>query len=190
MILGGSPLGFILIAIAIAFAFFKVVKVISDEQIEEEYKLFAEANFSTAMEDGGFTEEDLVQTPDWFWYVTRDSLKDSKKKWRKGKDKLTRSNTRGIVIINYGKDQIFFWDQIHNIETNKHSPTDTSEYFYEDVVAMEVSQNDGTINLRTKGGDKTYMIASKVNDESGGEERGKITVTTVRRMVRERKKQS
>ena len=181
----GSPgFGVFLIIIGIAIAKFKMIDTIPDESIEEAYKNFAEANFEKALEDGGIDESMLIQNSDWFWHV--DDFTPNDKKWREGKDKITRANTRGIVILNYGKDQIFGWEVAHNIETGETSMENTSEFYYNDVVGIEITQGR-TLTLRTSGGPKDYKLVGSEHDESGDITKGKAVVSAVRTMLRERK---
>lgn len=171
----------------------KLIDSMTDEQIEEQYKLFAEANFETAKRDCGIDDSMLTQSPDWFWYI--DDFKGNHKRlYRIGKDKVNRCNTRGICILNYGRDQIFSWAIAVNIQTEKTSNEDTSEYYYKDVVGIDIIQKE-TLVLRTAGGLVKYMIAGKVNSESnkkggkeaGAEERGKAVISSIRTMLREKK---
>lgn len=181
----GSPgFGIILIAIALAIAKFKLIDTIPDESIEEAYKNYAEANFEQARLDGGIDKSILIQSPDWFWHV--DDFTPNDKKWREGKDKVTRANTRGIVILNYGRDQIFGWEVAVNIQTGDVSMENTSEYYYNDVVGIEITQGR-TLTLRTAGGPKEYMLVGQDNDESGDLTKGKSVVNALRTMLRERK---
>lgn len=177
-------LGIFLIVIGLVVAKFKLIDTISDDAIEEAYKNFAESNFEKARMDGGIDESILIQSPDWFWHV--DDFHPNKKKWREGKDKVTRANTRGIVVLNYGRDQIFGWEIAVNIETGIVSHENTSEYYYNDVVGMEIIQGRELI-LRTAGGPKEYKLASADHNESGDITKGKTVVNAVRTMLRERK---
>ena len=130
----------------------------------------------------------LVQTQDWFWFIPNVEMEGNEPKYRKGDDGMVRSNTRGICILNYGKDQIFSWEQLTNIETGLVSYVDTSEYYYKDVIGMEIDQGT-TLTLRTAGGPKSYMIAGgKDNKESGDSERARTVISAVRQMLREKKK--
>ena len=166
----------------------KLVGGLTDKQIEEEYKLFAEKNFDKAKRTCGIEDQMLIQSPDWFWYVPIVDMEGNEKKYREGSDGVVRSNTRGICILNYGNDQIFSWEQLTNIETGLVSYEDTSEYYYKDVVGMEIDQGT-TLTLRTAGGPKSYMIAGgKDNKESGDTERARTVITAVRQMLREKKK--
>ena len=171
----------------------KLIDCMTDEQIEEQYKLFAEENFETAKRDCGIDDSMLTQSPDWFWYI--DDFEGNRKRlYRMGKDKILRCNTRGICILNYGRDQIFSWELAVNIQTEKMSNEDTSEYYYKDVVGIDIIQKEQLV-LRTAGGSKKYMIAGKVNSESnkkggkegGAEERGKAVISSIRTMLREKK---
>ena len=183
-----TGLGVILLAGGGYIVFTKLVGGLTDQQIEEEYKLFAERNFEKAKKTCGIEDDMLIQSPDWFWYVDDRSMQGNKRKAVEGKDKIWRSNTRGICILNYGNDQIFSWEQITNIETGMTSYEDTSEYYYKDVVGMEIEQNS-TLTFRTSGGPKSYMIAGGPdNKESGDTERARTVIQVVRQMLREKKK--
>ena len=180
-----SPgLGVFIVVIGLVAAKFKLIDTIPDEAIEEAYKNFAESKFEQAREDGGVDESMLIQNPDWFWHV--DDFTPNKKKWREGKDKITRANTRGIVILNYGRDQIFGWEVAVNIETGEVSMENTSEFYYNDVVGIDVTQGR-TLTLRTAGGPKEYMLVGSTHNESGDIDKGKSVVSAVRTMLRERK---
>lgn len=166
----------------------KLLGGLTDKDIEDEYKHFAERNFETAQKACGIDERMLVQTQDWFWFIPNVEMEGNEPKYRKGDDGMVRSNTRGICILNYGKDQIFSWEQLTNIETGLVSYVDTSEYYYKDVIGMEIDQGT-TLTLRTAGGPKSYMIAGgKDNKESGDSERARTVISAVRQMLREKKK--
>jgi len=180
----------------------KLLGVIGDDKIEEQYRLVAEANFERAIEDCGIQKDDLVQSPDFFWFVDdfRDDIfkkttgKPNVLKIRKGVDGIYRTNTRGIVILNYGKDQIFSWSIVANIEDNSFSDENTSEFFYRDIVGIEVTQNE-VLTLRTSGGLVEYPLAKDVKVSkskktaraSGDTERAKLVLKALKQMIREKK---
>ena len=183
-----TGLGVILLAGGGYIVFSKLVGGLTDQQIEEEYKLFAERNFEKAKKTCGIEDDMLVQSADWFWFIPNRTMEGNNPKIIQGKDKIWRSNTRGICILNYGNDQIFSWEQLTNIETGLVSYEDTSEYYYQDVVGMEIDQGT-TLTFKTSGGPKSYMIAGGVNNkESGDTERARTVIQVVRQMLREKKK--
>ncbi len=181
---GTRGVGVLLIAIGAAAAKFKLLDNIPDQAIEDAYKNFAESMYDKAKSDCGINDSMLIQSPDWFWHV--DDFHPNKKRFRDGNDNITRANTRGIVILNYGRDQIFGWEVVVNIETGDVSHENTSEYYYNDVVGIEIIQNKELI-LRTSGGPKEYKLASHEHNESGDVTKGKTVVNAVRTMLRERK---
>ena len=199
-------LGILMIGLPI-YGFTKLKQSLTDQQIEDEYRFFAEAKMSDAKEACGISDDMLIQESEWFWYV--DNFIDeetgewNEKEYKEGDDKITRANTRGICILNYGKDQIFSYQIVVNIGNGKTSDYDTSEYFYQDVVGIEVEQNT-ILKLKTTGGPVSYYIrgnaklvreqtenegVAKTQDkESGDISRTKAVVSSVRQMTRERKR--
>ena len=199
ILLFAAPIvGVIIIGLSI-WGITKLKKGLSDRQIEDEYRYFAESKMDEAKTACGITDEMLIQDSEWFWYVDNffDEEKNemNEKEYKEGDDKITRANTRGIVILNYGKDQIFTYKIIVNICNGKTSDYDTSEYFYQDVVGIEVKQNT-ILELKTSAGAVSYYIrgsqksgASNPKDkESGDITRAKSVVSSVRQMTRERKR--
>ena len=192
-------LGLLAIAAEIFIIKTKIIDVIDDEKIEEQYRLVAEANYNRAVDDCGINQDDLIQAPDYFWYVDEfrtDIFHNNYNilKIRKGSDGMYRTNTRGLVILNYGKDQIFSWVIVVNIETNKFSTESTSEYFYRDIIGIEVTQNQ-ILTLRTSGGNVEYPLAKdlktrnskKASKASGDIEKAKQVIKAVKQMIREKK---
>ena len=199
-------IGIIIIALSI-FGWRKIKKSLTDQQIEDEYRYFAESKMSEAKDACGINDDMLIQESEWFWYV--DNFIDqetgdwNEKDYKEGDDNILRANTRGICILNYGKDQIFSYQIVVNICDGKTSDYDTSEYFYQDVVGIEVKQNT-ILELKTSGGSVPYYIrgnaklvreqtenegVAKTQDkESGDISRTKAVVSSVRQMTRERKR--
>ncbi|AAP99193.1 MULTISPECIES: hypothetical protein [Prochlorococcus] len=177
----------------------------TDAQIEDEYRIFAESQYKVAREACGIDENMLVQSPDWFWFVW--DIEGNNKKYRKGKDKIFRADTRGICILNYGKDQIFSYHTAKNIRTGLEGVNDMSEYFYNDVAGFEVTQNK-VMTLKTTAGDVHYYLKgggyggdtdtdtntnafsalmNTLVKESGDHSRAKTVINVTRAMLRERK---
>ena len=177
----------------------KIKSGLTDQQIEDEYRYFAEGEMDKAKEACGVNPDMLIQESEWFWYV--DNFYDSEagemneKEYKEGDDKILRANTRGICILNYGKEQIFSYQIVVNICNGKTSEEDTSEYFYQDVVGIELKEN-AILTLKTSGGAVDYYIrgTAKLDDnktkdkESGDIKRTKAVVTSVRQMIREKKR--
>ena len=198
--------GILMVALPI-YGITKLKKSLTDQQIEDEYRYFAESKMSEAKEACGISDDMLIQESEWFWYVDNfidpETGKWNEKQYKEGDDKITRADTRGICILNYGKDQIFSYQIIVNIGNGKTSDYDTSEYFYQDVVGIEVEQNT-ILKLKTSGGPVSYYIrgnaklvkeqtenegVAKTQDkESGDITRTKAVVSSVRQMTRERKR--
>lgn len=174
---------FMLLALILFFTGMRDVP--SDEDIEETYANYANKAVEKAINSLNLSRDDLVRETDWFWYASW-GIKDYPKRYREGKDKEIRANTRSFLLILYAANQIMTYEVDYNIEANVESKANNSEWFYKDVVGVEVTTDDLFI-LRTSGGAKEFPLKKQGSDDVADEERARNVMNSIRSMLREKK---
>lgn len=175
--------GLIPLAIAALIGWFKLRGVPSDQDIEDTYSEYVTRKEPDALNDLNFSKDELVRESQWFWFVSN-GLKGYPKRYRTGKDKILRANTRSFMMVFYGQDQIMSFEIDYNIESQTQSRAENSEYFYRDVAGVEVTARE--LTLRTMGGNKSFPLSRE--RETADENKAKGVMNSVRAMLREKKR--
>ena len=182
------------VALIIAGLIFKfgMTDVPTDQDIEDTY-----ANFAIQREDSALTalniqKSDLIRSTDWFWSVSG-GIQGHEKRYRKGSDDIQRANTRSFLLVLYAENQIMSYEVDYNIEAEVVSKANNSEWFYKDVVGVEVGpddrsgQNGEMFILRTSGGAKYFPLSNNTSQDAADEDKPRQVMNSIRTMLREKK---
>jgi hypothetical protein len=158
----------------------------TSRQIEQKYQEYGDNLVRKAIEECNCEEDEMIQKPDWFWYPSDYGIQGSTIKYRE--DIYWRCNTRNFVVLLYGPDSIMTFENHFCVETDDISTDENSEYFFEDVAGIEVS--DERLELRTSGGSKIFPLASQgsASMETTGKDRADQVCSCVRAILREKKR--
>lgn len=178
-----EPILFPLFAVIAALIWhFKLKDCPTDQDIEDTFEAFVLQQEPAALDALNYEFSDLIRPSDWFWYVSR-GINGCEKRFRVGKDDITRANTRSFIYVLYGADQIMSYEIDYNIEEAVESTSNNSEYFYQDVAGVEV--NPKALIIRSSGGNKVFPLVEA--DEEADEARAKGVMNAIRTMLREKK---
>ncbi len=179
----------VLIAAAVIIYMTSVKGVCSDQDIEAAYENFAITTEDKAITALNVSKSDLIRATDWFWYVSS-GIQGHEKRYRDGEDGINRANTRSFLLVMYGEHQIMSYEVDFNIEADARSKSNNSEWFYKDVVGVEVGpddKGDEMFILRTSGGAKSLPMQKSGSSDMADSEKAQGVMNSIRAMLREKK---
>jgi uncharacterized protein len=185
----------VLIAAAIIIYTTSVKGVCSDQDIEDAYENFAIRTEDKAIAALNVSKGDLIRQTDWFWSVSG-GIQGHEKRYRDGDDGVNRANTRSFLLVMYGEHQIMSYEVDYNIEADAASKSNNSEWFYKDVVGVEVGPDDRSnadgggemFILRSSGGAKYFPMKKSGNNDQADGDKAQVVMNSIRAMLREKKR--
>jgi len=183
-----TEFGILLLLIGAAFLFLNSRKqsAEADQDIEDTFESLVPVKELEALKALNMSKDQLVRKSDWFWCAPPAKyLKTSKV----GKDKITRYPTRTLLLILYGDKQIMTSETICDITTDIQSSTINSEWFYRDVVAVEVGvhENNSNLILKSAAGDKYFQLENQKSKIKLDSEKTNSVIASIRSILREKK---
>ena len=168
--------------------------VCSDQDIEDTYANFAITTEDKALAALNVTKKDLIRSTDWFWSVSG-GIKGYEKRYRTGKDGDIRANMRSFLLVLYAENQIMSYEVDYNIEAESASKSNNSEWFYKDVVGVEVGPDDRSnadgggemFILRSSGGAKYFPMKKSGSSDVADGDKAQAVMNSIRAMLREKK---
>jgi len=166
----------------------------SDQDIEDTYENFANKIIPVAMDALNVTKNDLIRETDWLWSFSG-GISGHPKRYRKASNGGYIANTRSFLFILYAENQIMSYEVDYNIEDDVQSKSNNSEWFYKDVVGVEVGPDDRPnadnggemFILRSSGGPKYFPLKSSGSSDYGDDSKAKDAMNSIRAMLREKK---
>jgi hypothetical protein len=189
-------LGVLVLGAAAVLIYMSGVKgVCSDQDIEDAYANFAIRTEDKALAALNITKNDLIRTTDWFWSVSG-GIQAHEKRYRTGKDGDIRANTRSFLLVMYAENQIMSYEVDYNIEADAVSKSNNSEWFYKDVVGVEVGPDDRSnadgggemFILRSSGGAKYFPMKKSGSSDMADSDKAQGVMNSIRAMLREKKR--
>ncbi len=170
---------------ALVYFVTRLMKPATGYQIEQLYEHYGNICVGNAIKECDCEEDEMIQKPDWFWYPSN-GITNSPVKYRE-QDGVWRCNTRSFVVMLYGPDSIMTYEIHYCVEDNQISTDTNSEYFFDDVAGIEISNEQ--LELRTSGGSKIFPMAAQGSTslESNGKDRADQVSTSVRSILRMKK---